>query len=62
MRRRIFQWGKDTQDRRLEAELAAALANVLAAVARASLRYFLNTRDVALPSPLDQNAALSLGF
>jgi hypothetical protein len=39
MRRRIFQWWIDTQDRRLEAELAAALAVVLAAVATASLRY-----------------------
>lgn len=38
MRLKIPQWWTDSQDRRLEAELAAALAVVLAAVATASLR------------------------
>lgn len=38
MRRRISRWWVDTQDRRLEAELAGAVAVVLAAVVTASLR------------------------
>jgi len=36
---RLQLWWIDSQDRRLEAELAAALAVVLAAVATASLRF-----------------------
>lgn len=38
MRRRLSQWWTDSQDRRLEAELALALAIVLSAVVTASLR------------------------
>lgn len=43
MRRRIFQWWTDSQDRRLEAELALAVAVVLAAVATASLRFLFES-------------------
>ncbi len=43
MRRRISQWWTDTQDRRLEAELAGALAVVLAAVVTASLRFLFES-------------------
>ena len=38
MQSRITQWWTDTHDQRQEAELAAALAVQLAAVAKASLR------------------------
>ncbi|KZD21331.1 hypothetical protein [Tardiphaga robiniae] len=38
MQSRIGQWWTDTHDQRQEAELAAALAVMLAAVATASLR------------------------
>jgi len=43
MQRRISQWWTETQDRRLEAELALALAVVLAAVATASLRFLIES-------------------
>jgi hypothetical protein len=43
MPRRIAQWWTDRQDRRLEAELAASVAVVLAAVAMASLRFLFET-------------------
>lgn len=43
MRRRISQWWTDNQDRRLEAELALAVAVVLAAVTTASLRFLFES-------------------
>ena len=43
MRRRIVQWWTDTHDQRQEAELAAALAVVLAAVVTASLRFLFES-------------------
>jgi len=43
MRRRIAQWWIDSQDKRLEAELAAALAVQLAAVSTVSLRFLFES-------------------
>lgn len=43
MRRRISQWWEGSQGRRLEAELAAALAVQLAAVVSVSLRYLFES-------------------
>lgn len=43
MRRSFSQWWTDSQDRRLEAELAGALAVMLAAVVTASLRFFFES-------------------